>query len=173
MSGLILREAGPSDLALLQGWQQQPHVIAAGAGGDWQWETELARKPGWRQQWIAELDGRAIGFIEIIDPAREDSHYWGEIEADLRALDIWIGEAGLLGQGHGSEMMRLALARCFADARVSAVLVDPLAANTRAHRFYARLGFEVLERRQFDDDDCLVMRLHRADWQAQPLNPVR
>jgi len=33
---------------------------------------------------------------------------------NLRAVDIWIGEEGDLGRGHGTIIMRLALARCFA-----------------------------------------------------------
>jgi len=44
------------------------------------------------------------------------------------------------------------------------VLVDPLVSNTRAHRFYERLGFKLLERRRFGDDDCLVCRLARRDY---------
>jgi aminoglycoside 6'-N-acetyltransferase len=38
-------------------------------------------------------------------------------------------------------MMELALERCFADERVNAVLIDPMASNTRARRFYEKLGF--------------------------------
>ena len=48
--------------------------------------------------------------------------------------------------------------------QVTAVLVDPLAANERAHRFYERLGFRRIERRLFGADDCFVFRLARADW---------
>jgi aminoglycoside 6'-N-acetyltransferase len=44
------------------------------------------------------------------------------------------------------------------------VLIDPLASNTRAHRFYERLGFEFVERRRFGADDCFVYRLPRAAW---------
>lgn len=65
-----------------------------------------------------------IGFIQIIDPAREDSHYWGDCPTGLRAIDIWIGEEAYLGQGFGTDMMRLAIDRCFADA----VEVDLVAA---------------------------------------------
>jgi aminoglycoside 6'-N-acetyltransferase len=50
---------------------------------------------------------------------------------------------------------------------VTAVLIDPLASNTRAHVFYQRLGFRFVERRQFGLDDCFVYRLERADWAAQ------
>lgn len=158
-----LRTATPADLALLQHWDQQAHVIASDPNDDWHWETELDRTPDWREQWIAELEGRPIGFVQMIDPAREESHYWGEIAPNLRAIDIWIGEATDLGKGYGTKMMQLALARCFADLAVQAVLIDPLASNTRAHRFYERLGFKFVEPRQFGDDQCWVYRLDRAD----------
>ena len=60
-------------------------------------------------------------------------------------------------------MMAMALARCFDDPSVSAVLIDPLASNTRSHRFYERVGFRFLEPRRFGDDECSVYRLDRAD----------
>lgn len=159
-----LRPATPADLGLLRRWDEQPHVIASDPNDDWSWETELNRTPDWREQLIAELDGRPIGFIQIIDPAREESRYWGDVPADLRAVDIWIGEASDLGKGYGTKMMQLALARCFADQDVSAVLIDPLASNMRAHRFYERLGFQFVERRRFGEDECLVYRLDRAKY---------
>jgi hypothetical protein len=62
-------------------------------------------------QLIAEIEGRPVGFVQIIDPAREDSRYWGEVEENLRAVDLWIGEEADLGKGHGTRMMRLALER--------------------------------------------------------------
>ncbi len=157
-----LRPATPDDLDLLRRWDEQPQVLAADPNDDWGWETELARDPDWREQLIAEVDGRPIGFVQIIDPAREDSHYWGEVEDDLRAIDIWIGEPDALGRGYGTQMMRQALARCFAAPEVTAVLVDPLVSNTRSHRFYERFGFERVARRQFGLDDCYVYRLERA-----------
>lgn len=164
-----LRPATSVDLDLLRHWDEQPHVIASDPNDDWHWEVELASTPDWREQLIAELDGRAIGFIQIIDPAREESHYWGEIAANLRAIDIWIGEATDLGKGYGTKMMQLALARCFADSDVTDVLVDPLVSNTRVHRFYERLGFQRVERRRFGQDDCFVYRLNREDWHPESM----
>jgi aminoglycoside 6'-N-acetyltransferase len=156
--------ATAADLELLRYWDEQPHVIASDLNDDWCWEVELPRAPDWREQLIAEIGDRALGFVQIIDPAREESHYWGDVASDLRAVDIWIGEAADLGRGYGTTMMHLALARCFAHPTVSAVLIDPLAANTRAHRFYERLRFRFVEHRRFGDDDCFVYRLDRADW---------
>lgn len=162
---ITLRPATLADLAILRRWDEQPHVVASDPNDDWQWETELARTPDWREQLIAEMDGRPLGFMQIIDPAREESRYWGEVPPGLRAIDIWIGEAADLGKGYGSQMMRLALQRCFADQRVHAILIDPLASNLRARRFYERLGFRFSEQRRFGADDCAVYTLTRAQWQ--------
>ncbi len=164
---MILRPAKLSDLARLRQWDSNPHVAAAGGSDDaFDWQVELPRRLAWRELLIAESDGRAIGFVQIIDPAEEETRYWGEVEAGLRAIDIWIGEEADLGRGYGTEMMRLALERCFAEGSVTAVLVDPLASNTRAQRFYERLGFRRVERRSFGADDCFIYRLERR-W-AQP-----
>lgn len=158
---IVLRDATLDDLAHLRRWDEDDAVFGSDPESDWEWEKELPRTPDWREQLIAELDGRPIGFLQIIDPAREDSHYWGDVAPNLRAIDIWIGEADCRGKGHGTQMMRLALGRCFADPRVTAVLIDPLASNVRAHRFYERLGFRFVERRHFGGDDCFVYRLER------------
>lgn len=161
---IVLRPATRADAPLLQRWDEMPDVIASDPNDDWNWNVELGVQWAWREQLLAELDGRPIGFVQIIDPAREESHYWGDCAPDLAAIDIWIGEPDCLGQGHGTRIMRLAIARCFADPRVAAVLVDPLAENVRARRFYAKLGFEEIGPRRFGLDDCMVMRLDRKNW---------
>lgn len=163
-----LRPATLGDLALLRAWDAQPHVIEAGASGAWGGEHDLARTPAWREQLIAERDGRPIGFVQIIDPGREDSHYWGDVDDNLRAIDIWIGEPQDLGCGHGTKIMQTALERCFADPAVTAVLADPLVSNIRAQRFFQHMGFEFLERRVFGADACCVYRLPRQAPASAP-----
>ena len=159
-----LRPATLADIPMLQHWDQQPHVQAAtGADGDegWEWETEVPRQVAWRELLVAEVGGTPIGMVQIIDPAEEETHYWGAVAPHQRALDIWIGEANYLGRGYGTQMMQQALARCWAHPQVTAVLIDPLVTNTDAIRFYERLGFRKVEQRQFDEDLCWVMRLPR------------
>ena len=161
---VVLRTATLTDVALLRRWDEQPHVIESDPNDDWGWEVELGRSPDWREQLIAEVDGRPVGFIQIIDPAREETRYWGDISSGFRAVDIWIGEAGDLGKGYGTRIMQQVLRRCFDDPSVSEVLIDPLASNVRSHRFYERLGFRFLERRRFGLDDCSVYQLARDEW---------
>ncbi len=161
-----LRTAVPSDRQILENWDTKPHVVWAGGEDDtFDWAYELPRHPTWRQLLIAEVDDRPIGFMQIIDPKEEETRYWGDVAPNLRAIDIWIGEEADLGRGYGAEMMRLALGLCFSNPDVTAVLIDPLAKNVRAHVFYQRLGFRPVGRRMFDKDDCLVHRLERGAWE--------
>lgn len=168
---ITLREASIEDLSLLKHWDQQQHNIDADPNDDWEWETELLRRPPWREQLVAELDGRPLGFLQIIDPLEEETHYWGAISPNRRAIDIWIGEAEDLGKGHGTIMMKLALERCFAEEKVEAVLIDPLISNERACRFYEKIGFTFLERRRFGEDDCYVYQLDRSSYLASVTTP--
>lgn len=156
-----LRRADLTDIEMLRRWEREPHVQSGNPGSAWDWEVVLAGTCSWREPLIAEISGRPVGYLEILDPAADPEAYWGEVPPGLRAIDIWIGEAGDLGRGFGTQMMQRALARCFANPDVDAVLVDPRADNTRAHRFYERLGFRLLEARRFDDDDCHVYRIDR------------
>jgi aminoglycoside 6'-N-acetyltransferase len=159
-----LRNATIEDLPIVKHWDNQPHVIASDPNDDWNWDYELSRTPDWREQLIAELDGRPIGFIQIINPAKEESQYWGAIAEGYRAIDIWIGSEEDLGKGYGTEMMRQSLKRCFRDPAVKNVLIDPLASNTRAVNFYERIGFSYTEDRRLGDSDCKVYCLSRDDW---------
>lgn len=171
---VTLRRAVPEDAELLARWDREPHVIACATDDSEAevafegavWAEEIATSSEHSFYLIAEVNRRPIGAMQLIDPHLEPTHYWGEIEPDLRALDIWIGEVDALSRGYGTQMMTQALDVCFADPVVTAVVIDPLNSNPDAHRFYQRLGFVPIERRLFHgEDDCLVHRLERAVWE--------
>jgi len=170
---LKLRPATTEDVPHLERWDHAPHVIAATSDDpdaeiafeDAEWREEISDADPASAFFIAEIDGRPIGAMQVIDPALERTHYWGtDCPPNLRAMDIWIGETDCLGKGYGTQMMTIAINRAFAAVEVEAIVIDPLNSNTDAHRFYERLGFRPIGRRLFDDDDCLVHRLDRADW---------
>ena len=161
---LTLRTATIRDLEVLAYWDQQQHVIDSDPDDDWDWAYELTRFPDWREQLIAVVDDRPIGCLQIIDPAREETHYWGEVSENLRAIDIWIGMKDDLGKGYGAQMMTQAIERCFAAPEVDAILIDPLTSNTDAIRFYEKLGFRFLKNQTFGQSGCSVYQLSRDDW---------
>jgi aminoglycoside 6'-N-acetyltransferase len=165
--GLCMVELRPmaiDDLGLLARWDSDPDVAAAlgGRSADWyDWPAELARVVPWRELLIAEEDGRPIGFVQLIDAGEEESKYWGDVDPGTWALDIWIGSPEDRGRGLGTQLMRAALARIFENDGAEAVMIDPKVTNGRAIEFYRRLGFEPVGGRDFDGDECLVMRALR------------
>ncbi|WP_339607673.1 GNAT family N-acetyltransferase [uncultured Roseivirga sp.] len=161
MANIKLRPATINDLDLLLYWDKKQHVIDCDPDDDWNWEIELNRDPEWRDQLIAMLNEEPIGFIQIIDPHNEETHYWGDVGEGKRAIDIWIGEEEHLNKGYGTAMMQLAIERCFQSPDVESILIDPLKSNIKAHRFYEKLGFEFVEERAFYETACYVYELKR------------
>ncbi len=74
-SPISFREATIKHLELLEYWDKQFHVIASDSNDDWNWDIELRRQPDWREQLIILKDNIPIGFIQIIDPHLEETHY--------------------------------------------------------------------------------------------------
>lgn len=175
MTDLIIRRAVASDAALLYRWDEMPHVKASVSNSgtssfDSNWEEELAPRSDGTEFFIAEVVADntpvPIGAMQVIDPATERTHYWGAIAANQRGIDIWIGEEAYIGRGYGTQMMTYIIDYCFKPVQVTAILIDPLSNNTRSHKFYRSLGFEFVERRQFDEEsDCFVFKLSRKRWQ--------
>ena len=150
------------DVSLLARWDDDPDVAAAlgRRGADWyDWSAELERDVPWRELLIAEEDGRPIGFVQLIDAGKEESHYWGDVDPGTWALDIWIGSPEDRGRGLGAQAMRAAIARVFKQHGAVALVIDPKVTNRRAIAFYERLGFEHVGQCELDGDSCLVMRL--------------
>ena len=75
MGTVTLRPATLDDVPLLQHWDEQPHVMAAGGDDDSiDWHIELALDPAWSWTLIGEEDGRPFGVVQVIDPREEESH---------------------------------------------------------------------------------------------------
>ncbi len=159
---ISLRLATVDDAQILRRWADDVDLwTPSSEEGSFDWDSEIPRLVPWRELLVAEHDDRPIGFIQITDAAREESHYWGDVERGSMAIDIWIGDPTDRNHGYGSEMMKLAIARCFARDGAKSILIDPLDANERACRFYERLGFKFVEKRSFGKDLCRVYRLDR------------
>jgi aminoglycoside 6'-N-acetyltransferase len=166
-----LRKANLNDLLLLKYWDSKPHVLFA-TGNDKpeedKWLEEQLKKPSdfvWI--FIAELEGRPIGVLQIVDPALEETHYWGEnVSQNLRAIDIWIGEESDLSKGYGTIMMTLGINKCFENPKISSIIIDPLEKNHKAIKFYQKLGFQFIENKYFDDDYCAVHELKKINYNS-------
>ncbi|GAB4147226.1 MAG: GNAT family N-acetyltransferase [Patescibacteria group bacterium] len=182
---LTFRPANLNDIPTLRHWDLQEHVlrathydyeeqVAAGKSAeemanDWEWEEVIGNRPDWLETIIAERDGQPIGVMQVIDPATESDHYWGDIGLGYRAIDIWIGDLENTNKGYGTEMMTWMINHCFENPSVHSIIIDPLINNTRAIQFYQKLGFKFVEDRWFDTDLCAVHILSRQDWKSNSL----
>jgi aminoglycoside 6'-N-acetyltransferase len=93
MPEVVLRRAIPADVAWLELWDTDADVIACCTDNpdatvafeDADWGREIAAQDEHSQYFIAELDGRPIGAMQVCDPHLESSHYWGDIAPNLCA----------------------------------------------------------------------------------------
>ncbi len=114
-----------------------------------------ARKPG------GDL-APVVGALQLrIDDLHEADRPTGKFGDQLLGMGIVVGDLGCpVG------IVVLAQHRCFRVLGARAILLDPLASNTSAIRFYTRLGYRQIDRRVFAGvDDCWVMQLDRSDWE--------
>jgi aminoglycoside 6'-N-acetyltransferase len=163
-----LRPAVRADIPLLESWDEEPHVAASDPEDDWGWDQLMEGALPGLENFVCEADGRPVGVVQILDTQRDQSRYWGDTGPGFRAIDIWIGPRDALGKGYGTAMLREALSMCFADPGVHTVLIDPLATNANAIRFYRRIGFTFLENRRFGDSQCAVHQFTRQTFEASP-----
>jgi aminoglycoside 6'-N-acetyltransferase len=174
---ITLRNATIDDIAMLLEWDEKEHLQGSYGGdpdfNDWNWVYELRRNDlSWRYQLIAqgvenESHTIPIGFVQIIDPLEEESHYWGiDCEPNLRAIDIWIGDERYINRGCGTKIMKQVLQSSFVFGNMNVIgaIIDPMADNYAAHRFYQRLGFVPIGIQYFGPDRCLVHRMNRIDY---------
>ena len=90
-------------------------------------------------QFIVIADEKPFAYLQCYNLSDWTTGF-GPQPAGTRGLDQFIGESGMLGQGHGP-----AFIQAFADQLLASgtprVVMDPDPANTRAIRAYEKAGF--------------------------------
>ena len=126
------------DLDLLARWRAAPHVR------EW-WDpdglpdaADLADPRVAR--WIVSLDGRPFAYIQDYDVHGWEDHHFADLPTGARGIDQFIGEAGMLGQGHGTGFIGQRVRDLFA-AGAPVVATDPHPDNARAIAVCRKLGF--------------------------------
>lgn len=91
-------------------------------------------------QFIVDLNGRPFAYLQCYQIS--DWHVgFGPQPEGTRGLDQFIGEADMLGCGHGSAFIRAFIDQLFARG-VPRMVIDPRPDNPRAIRAYEKAGFE-------------------------------
>jgi aminoglycoside 6'-N-acetyltransferase len=130
-----------SDLPLIARWLAAPHV--AQWWGDPDEQLRLVggdlEAPA-MVQFIVAADERPFAYLQCYDPAAWPDNGFGALPPGTRGIDQFIGEADMIGRGHGCALIRVFIERLLASG-TRLVVTDPDPANGRAIRAYEKAGF--------------------------------
>lgn len=135
----LIRRAGTPDLPLLRRWRGEPHVSRWWGAPEVEPEAEKLCDPR-IAMWIVEAGGEPFGFIQDYDVHAWPDHHFGYLPAPSRGMDVYIGEPGFIGRGHGAALIRQHVDELFAGG-VRAVGIDPNPDNLAALRAFQKAGF--------------------------------
>ncbi|TCU70478.1 aminoglycoside 6'-N-acetyltransferase [Bradyrhizobium sp. R2.2-H] len=128
-----------ADMPLIRRWLDAPHVA------EWWHDPETLEFVGGDldhpdlAQFIVSKDGRPLAYLQCYQLGEWHLGF-GPQPTGTRGLDQFIGEADMLGCGHGSGFIRTFTDELFARG-VPRIVIDPSPANTRAIRAYEKAGF--------------------------------
>jgi RimJ/RimL family protein N-acetyltransferase len=156
-----------SHLPMLREWLLRPHVARwwGDPGSPEAMRTEHRRnasRPNATREYIVNLDGAPIGFIQSYVVMGSGDGWWqDETDPGARGIDQFLADASKLGQGIGRAMIGAFVQVLFADPAVTVVQTDPSPANGRAIRCYQAAGFVAAGIVATPDGDALLMRRSR------------
>ena len=126
-------------LPLVSRWRARPHVRRWWGESDVEPERGKLAHPDIAAL-IVSLDRRPFAFLQDYRVHAWDPHPFAYLPPGSRGIDLYIGEADLIGQGHGGALVRQFLTDRFA-AGVPAIGVDPHPDNLPARRAFEKAGF--------------------------------
>ena len=141
MDRYALRPVSADDLSMLRRWLESPQARQWWGDPDEQYaliEEDLAN-PLMRMR-IVSADARPFAYVQDYDVGSWPQPHLADLPTGTRAIDTFIGEPSMLGQGHGSGFLRLVASQLIAGG-APCVVIDPDVDNVRARRAYARAGF--------------------------------
>lgn len=165
-SKVILREMRDEDAEFFTYWYNQPEIMFQ-CGFHKQRTLEEVRakihENGTDSDWYAvtDLSGRIVGETGLL---RMWPHW------HCTDLTIIIPSPDSQGKGYGEEAVRLMLRRAFIHYNMNRVAIGVVGQNTKALRFYKRIGFQtegIQEQGYFYDgafSDFVMMRVLRDEY---------
>ena len=134
------RPMSADDLPLVRDWLARPHVRAWWGDPDEQFGLVSGdmTHPA-MDQYIVSTGEKRFGYLQCYQMTEWNTGFGAQPEG-ARGIDQMIGEAGMIGRGHGSAFIRAFIEGLLANG-TPRVVVDPDPQNARAIRAYEKAGF--------------------------------
>lgn len=159
-----LRPVEDADLAMLERWLTNDHVR--------RWWPDTARQLRSIRShmsdpsvapYVVTHKGRPIGYLQSYDVhAGDGEHPYGDQPLGTHGVDQFIGEAEMMGRGHGPRFVAYACGILFGQG-AARVITDPHPENRRAVRAYEKAGFRTVDERATADGPVVLMARDRAE----------
>src|SRR5580704_16331366 len=140
MTANAFRPMTVTDLPTIRRWLETPHVAQWWHGPSEQFALvsgDLDHPD--MAQFIVTADAREFAYLQCYDISAWDVGF-GPQPDGTRGLDQFIGEADMIGLGHGSAFVRVFANRMLTSG-TPRVVTDPDPVNARAVRAYEKAGF--------------------------------
>jgi aminoglycoside 6'-N-acetyltransferase len=138
--GYAFRPMTAADLPMIRRWLATPEVVRWWGNPEEQYELvrgDLVHPD--MDQFVVALDGHPFAYIQCYALSTWNQGF-GVHPTSTRGIDQFIGEADMIGRGHGSNFIRE-----FVDDRmrqgIPRIVTDPDPVNLRAVRAYEKAGF--------------------------------
>ena len=128
-----------TDLPLVRRWLMEPHVA------EWWHDPETFEFVSGEldhpdmAQFIVTLDDRPLAYLQCYKMSEWHNGFAPQPDG-TRGIDQFIGEADMVGRGHGSAFIRAFIETLLSNG-VPRVVIDPRPINARAIRAYKKAGF--------------------------------
>ncbi len=152
----VFRPMTTADLVLVKDWLQSPHVRQWWGDPDEQYALVSGDldEPA-MAQYVVGFGGSPFGYLQCYDLTAWDTGF-GPQPPGTRGIDLFIGNADMIGRGHGSAL----LGRFVGDLLQNGaprIVTDPSPANARAIRAYEKARFERNRVVETPDGPALLM----------------
>jgi aminoglycoside 6'-N-acetyltransferase len=136
----VFRPMTSADLPLVRRWLAEPHVVQWWGDPSEQYDLVSGDldEPA-MDQFIVSAGNSDFAYLQCYDLTAWNSGF-GEQPRGTRGIDQFIGEADMVGKGHGSAFIRDYIEGLLANG-TPRVVTDPDPGNARAIRAYQKAGF--------------------------------
>ena len=146
-----------SDLPMLRRWLKTPEVVRWWGDPDEQarlLEEDLANPLMVMR--IVTHEGAPFAYVQDYDVHSWPQPHLAKLAYGARAIDAFVGEPAMIGQGHGRVFLRLLAERLIREG-APLVAIDPDLENVRARSAYAAAGFREIGAVQTVEGPALLM----------------
>ncbi len=140
-----IRPFRADDIEWMTIWLNKNHIRNFFGNPD-EWINEINENIGsdWIHYYIVETS-HPVGFVQYYETDKAPQGDWTSEPAGTVGIDYLIGDEGLLGKGHGREIIGLLIDEIKSRKKYNYVIADPVAENMASVKVLEQCGFSLRE----------------------------